>query len=50
MVVVLVSVVTAGLGPSTPVEGWGGAWPVAPADGVSVRVSGGRLTSGGAFW
>jgi hypothetical protein len=36
--------------PSTPVEGCGGAWPVAPTLGVSVRVAGGSVTFGGAFW
>lgn len=36
--------------PSTPVEGCGGASPVAPADGVSVRVWGALPMSGGAFW
>jgi hypothetical protein len=36
--------------PSTPVDGCGGAWPVAAAEGVSLRVCGGFETSGGAFW
>ena len=54
MVVVLVSVGETGsygpAVPSTPVLGSGGAWPVAPPDGVAVSVAGGWVMSGGAFW
>ncbi len=49
IVVVPVPVVTPGFGPSLPVDGCGGAWPVAPVAGASVFVSGGLVTSGGAF-
>lgn len=40
----------AAFGPSTPVLGSGGAWPVAPLDGVAVSDCGAAVTSGGAFW
>ncbi len=38
------------LGPSPPVLGSGGAWPLAPIDGVAVSDCGAAVTSGGAFW
>ncbi len=54
IVVVLVSVGVTGLYgpavPSTPVVGWGGAWPEAPVEGASFFESGGWVMSGGAFW
>jgi len=38
-----------GFGPSPPVEGSGGAWPVAPVAGASLFDCGGCIISGGAF-
>jgi len=48
--IVVVPDVSLPIVPSTPVDGCGVTSPVAPADGVSVRVCGGLETSGGAFW
>ena len=49
IVVVLVPVDNPGFGPSLPVDGCGGASPLAPAEGVALSVAGGFVTSGGAF-